>query len=129
MSRLENLRELKKKMCIYIYLNPKRLTCVCAQSLAMSNSLQPHGLHPARLLCPWDIPGKDTGLGCHFFLQGMFQTQRLNLCPLHWQMNSLPLSYLGSPRRPTPKHIIINIEKVKNKQITLEAATLKQCVT
>ena len=31
----------------------------------MSNSLQPHGLWPARLLCPRDSPGKNTGVGCH----------------------------------------------------------------
>ena len=34
-----------------------------------SNSLQPHGLQPTRLLCPWDSPGKKTGVGCHFLLQ------------------------------------------------------------
>ena len=28
-----------------------------------------YGLQPARLLCPWDFPGKDTGVGCHFLLQ------------------------------------------------------------
>ena len=31
--------------------------------------LQPHGLYPARLLCPWDSPGKNTGVVCHFLLQ------------------------------------------------------------
>ena len=31
----------------------------------MSNSLPPHGLKPARLLCPWDSPGKNAGVGCH----------------------------------------------------------------
>ena len=36
----------------------------------VSNSLQLHGLEPARLLCPWDFSGKDTGMGCHFLLQG-----------------------------------------------------------
>ena len=34
----------------------------------MPDSLQPHGLQPTRLLCPWDFPGKDTGGGCHFLL-------------------------------------------------------------
>ena len=33
--------------------------------------LWPHGLQPARLLCPWDSPGKKTGVGCHFLLQCM----------------------------------------------------------
>ena len=44
-------------------------------------------------LCPWDFPGKDTGVGCHFLLQRIFQTQGSNLhllCPLHWQVASLP---------------------------------------
>jgi len=34
----------------------------------MSDSLQPYGLKPARLLCPWDFPGKNTGVGRHFLL-------------------------------------------------------------
>ena len=46
--------------------------------LVMSNSLQPRGLKPTRLLCPWDSPGKNTGVGCHFLLQGIFPTQGLN---------------------------------------------------
>ena len=36
----------------------------------MSDSLRPHGLEPTRLLCPWNSPGKITGVGCHFLLQG-----------------------------------------------------------
>ena len=35
----------------------------------MSDSLRPHGLQPTRLLCPWDFPGKSTGVGCYFLLQ------------------------------------------------------------
>ena len=34
----------------------------------LSNSLRPHGLQPTRLLCPWDFPGKSTGVGCHCLL-------------------------------------------------------------
>ena len=63
----------------------------------MSNSLQPHGLEPARLLCSWHSPGKNTGVGCHFLLQGIFPTQRSNLSLLRWQVDSLPLHPLGSP--------------------------------
>ena len=37
--------------------------------------LQPHGLLPTRLLCPWDFPGKTTGVGCHSLLQAIFPTQ------------------------------------------------------
>ena len=35
----------------------------------MSNSVQPHRQQPTRLLHPWDSPGKNTGVGCHFLLQ------------------------------------------------------------
>ena len=45
----------------------------------------------ARLLCPWKFPGKNTGVGCHFLLQGIFPTQGLNLCLLYWQSDSLLL--------------------------------------
>ena len=38
---------------------------------------------PTRPLCPWDFPGKNTGVGCHFLLQGLFLTQGSNLHPLH----------------------------------------------
>ena len=44
----------------------------------MSDSLQPHGLQPAKLLCSWDSPGKNTRVGCHSIIQGMFPTQRSN---------------------------------------------------
>ena len=37
----------------------------------MSNSVQPHRWQPTRLPCPWDFPGKNTGVGCHFLLQCM----------------------------------------------------------
>ena len=45
-----------------------------------------------RLLCPWNFWGKNTGLDCHFLLQGFFPTQESNphlLCMLYWQADSL----------------------------------------
>ena len=47
--------------------------------------------------CPWSSPGQNTGVGCHFLLQGIFLTQGLNLHLLCWQANSLPLCHLGNP--------------------------------
>ena len=65
---------------------------VCAHVCSVvSDSLRPHGLYPTRLLCPWDSPGKNTGVGCHFLLQGIFLTQGSNsrvLRLLHWQADS-----------------------------------------
>ena len=60
---------------------------------------RPQGLQPARLLCPWNFTGKNTRVACHFLLQGTFLTQKLNLYLLHWQVDSLLLSYLRSPLR------------------------------
>ena len=57
--------------------------------------LWPHGLQPTRVLYLWDFPGKNTGVGCHFLLQGIFLTQGSNPRPLHWQVDSLPLHHLG----------------------------------
>ena len=63
----------------------------------VSNSLQHGELQHTRLLFPWDFPGKNTGVGCHFFLQGIFPTQGRNLHLLHWQAGFLPLSHHRSP--------------------------------
>ena len=44
--------------------------CVCVLGHSV-DSLWPYGLYPARLLCPRDSPGKNTGVGCHSLLQGI----------------------------------------------------------
>ena len=58
-------------------------------------------LRVTRLLCPWNFPGKNSGVGCPFLLQGVFLTQASNpclLCLLHWQADFfLLLAYLGIP--------------------------------
>ena len=50
----------------------------------MSDSVQPHGLQPTRPLGPWDSPGKNTGVGCHFLLQCMkveSESETAQSCP------------------------------------------------
>ena len=54
--------------------------CACMLSLQLCLTLRPYGLYPAKLLCPWDFPGKNTGVGCHFLLQGIFLTRGSSLC-------------------------------------------------
>ena len=49
-----------------------------------------------RLLCPWNSPGKDPGVGCHFLFQGIFQTKRLNLDLLHCKCILYHLSQQGT---------------------------------
>ena len=73
------------------------LSYICLIAKLCPTLLQPHGLYPARLLCPWDFPGKNTGEGCHFLHQGIFLTQGWNPCLPHWQAYGLPLSHWGHP--------------------------------
>ena len=63
---------------------------------AMADPLQPHGLYPTRLLSPWDSPGKNSGVGCHSCLQGIFLTQGSNphLLRCRWILQHL------SPGKP-----------------------------
>ena len=55
-----------------MYMQTLALTRVCS---AVLDPLRPHGLWFIRLLCPWDSPGKITGAGCYFLLQGIFPIQ------------------------------------------------------
>ena len=50
-----------------------------------------------KLLHPWDFPGKSTGVGCHFVLQGIFSTQGSNPGLLHCRQTLYHLSHQGSP--------------------------------
>ena len=63
----------------------------------VSDSLQLGRLQPTRLLSPWNFPGKNPGVDCHFLIQGIFLTQELNVRFLHWQADSLPLALPGKP--------------------------------
>ena len=76
------------------------LVCVfmCFQLLSCVPFFLPsYGLQPSRLPCPWDLSGKNTGVGCHFLLQGMSLTQGSNPCFLHcrWMFTAEPP---GKPR-------------------------------
>ena len=70
---------------------------VCASRSVMSDSLRPCGLQPARLLCSWDSPGKNTGVSCHDFLQGIFLIQASNLGLQHCRQILYHVSHQGSP--------------------------------
>ena len=65
----------------------------CSVASVVSNSWWYYGLSSVSLLCPRGSPGKNTGAGCHAFLQEIFPTQGSNsrlLHLLHWQGGSLP---------------------------------------
>ena len=72
------------------------LSC-CSVAKSCPTLCNPMDCSPIRLLCPWDFPVKNTGVGFYFLLQGIFPTQGWNSHMLHWQADSLPLSHQGSP--------------------------------
>ena len=88
----------------------------------MSNYLRPHGLQPARLLCQWNSPGKNTGVGCHFLLQGsclMHINCPLNVC-CHW------FYFLGCPQARVPSLLLLTRLHVENpKEIPYFSIMLK----
>ena len=63
----------------------------------VSNSLWPHGLLPHRLLWPWDSSGKNTGVGRHSLLQGIFWTQGSNPGLPHCRQILYSLRHRGAP--------------------------------
>ena len=65
----------------------------------VTDSLRPHGLQPTGLLRPWDFPGKNTRVGCHFLLQGNFPTQRSNPGLPRCRQTLYCLSHKGSPNK------------------------------
>ena len=84
--------------------------CTCVFSV-MSESATPHGLQPANLLCPWSFPDKNAEVGSHFFLQGIFPTQGLNPCLLHWQANSVSLCHLRMKEESEKAGLKLGIKK------------------
>ena len=63
-----------------LHATTKDPTCVCAKSLqSCQTPCDPVDCKPIMLLCPGDSPGKNTRVGCHALLQGIFPTQGLNL--------------------------------------------------
>ena len=101
----------KDAIALFLFFLLMSLSFKCIHSV-MSNSLWPLGLQPARLLCPWNFIGKNTGVHSHFLLQGTFLTQGSNSSLLHWQVDSLPLSHQGRPHICVYTYIYIYIQNL-----------------
>ena len=107
------------KFCVPMYLNvallslrfdSRYLLCCCYVTSVVSNSVRPHRRQPTRLLCPWDSPGKNTGVGCH----ACMHAKLLQLCASLWTAAyQAPLS-MGFSRQeywrglpfPSPRHLL-----------------------
>ena len=77
-----------------VYANIQPTCCLrCLVAKSCPTLFRPHGVWLTRLFCPWDSPGRNTGVGfCHSLLQRIFLTQGSNLHLLHWWAYPLPLS-------------------------------------
>ena len=76
------------------------LLCVCVVQVFSTQCVQLFATPwtiPARILCPWNSPGKNTGVGSHSFLQGIFPTLGSNLGLPHFRQIPYHLSHQGSP--------------------------------
>ena len=97
--------------------------CVCVFSgEVVSEHLAALCTVARQLLCPWDFPGKHAGVGGHFLLQGIFQTEGLNSHLLRWQVGSLPLSCQGSIYIYARLYFGLGCCKIKVKMNTEEIA-------
>ena len=85
--------------CSFLFslLAPIILACVLSY-FSCGQLFRPYGSQPIRLLCPWNSPGKNSGVGCHALLQRIFPTQGSNAGLLHRRQILYCLSHLGSPR-------------------------------
>ena len=86
-----HLNFLAHKMGRMVTTSKGHYTCCVCMGNQLCLTLVTAWLYPARLLCPWNSPGKSTGVSCHFLLQEIFLTQGLNLSLLlgrwvlsHW---------------------------------------------
>ena len=87
---------------VYVYVHTHTHTRIWKESERVSHSvasdaLWPQGLKPTGLLCPWHSPGKNTRMGSHSLLQGIFPTQGLKSGLLHCRQITYQLSHQGSP--------------------------------
>jgi len=81
-------------------MNHTRVCCVCLAAQSCPTLCDPMGYSPPDSSLHGDSPGKNTGVGCHALLHGIFPTQGLNphlLCVLHWLAGSLLLAPPGKP--------------------------------
>ena len=114
--------------------NPLQYSChenpllvVVVYLLSCVRLLRPHGRYPARLLCPRDSPGKNTGVGCHFLLQRIFPTQESNTCLL-WLWHCRWILNHGASRE-APENPMDSMSKAKAYNTRRWAHPIRKCPT
>ena len=96
--------------------------CCCCVTSVVSDSVRPHRWQPTTLPCPWDSPGKNTGVGCHFLLQCMkvkSEREGVQSCPTlatPWTATHQAPPSMGFSRQeywsgvplPSPNYMVTN---------------------
>ena len=97
---LEKLAQKNAQCALFLRKTKTHIYSFCAvlSCSVLSDSLQPHGLLPARLLCPWNSLGKNTAVGCCAFLQETFPNPGIKSSSPAFRQILCYLSHLGSPR-------------------------------
>ena len=106
----------------------------------VSDSSQPHGLQPTRLLRPWDFPGKSTGVGCHCLLQSLPVESKINIKVIlgnslaaqwsgfHFHYSGTGLIYSGKPRSGM-RHDQKKIQAILEKEVFLMVSSRNTVLT
>ena len=89
------LLQMVRSLLFYMYMCVFLVTQSCL-------TLWSHGLYPARLLCPWDSPDKNTGMGCYFLLQRIFLSQEIKLAS--WASSALAGRFFTTEPVGSPKY-------------------------
>ena len=102
MDKNENQVSICKKMEKWLILGLRKGKCKMKLERKKKDSTKfcPTLCDPmVQLLCPWESPSKNTGMGCYFLLQGIFPMQGLNPGLLHCRQTLYPLSHQRSPKQ------------------------------
>ena len=102
-----------KYQCKLMILSIHIYVCYCLVTKFCLTHLRPHGLQLTRLLCPWEFPGKNTGMGCHFLLQIIFLTKSSNPGCLHYRF--------FTPESPGKPHTYIYLTKKHSNKIIMSS--------
>ena len=94
---------------LWCFLPLYTLFCCCVVAKPCLTLLQPHELWPARLLCPWDFPGKNTAVGWHSLPQGGLPNPGIESMSLHCKQILYCLSHQG-PKMPHGVSVILDLE-------------------
>ena len=96
----------------------------------MSDSMLPHSWQPTRLPCPWDSPGKNAGMGCHFLLQCMkmkSESEVAQLCPT--SSDPMECSLPGSSVHGISQARVLEWVAISFSNACMHAKSLQSCLT